>query len=150
MIGVNLMNKEALALELRKIFYITQKNMHMKAKCQESHILNPREIMCLSFIADNHHGDKVKLSEISNHFHVTPPAVSQMIRVLEDGGYIERVILKNDRRSVYVCISEKGIDTLKEADKVVNKEFVRLVEHLGENDALELLRIMKKCVENAQ
>lgn len=125
------MNKDDLALELRKIFYFMRKDMHLKSKCEESHVLKPREIMCLSFISTIHDGEKVKLNEISDHFHVTPPAVTQMVRILEDGGYIERVILKNDRRSVYVCVSEKGLLTLNEADKVVNKEFVKMVEHLG-------------------
>lgn len=54
------------------------------------------------------HGGKVKLKDIALELNNTPGAVSQSVTHLVDLGLVERRPDENDRRVVYIVLSEKG------------------------------------------
>ena len=99
--------------------------------------------MMLDAIIQN--GNMVKMSEISSYFHITPAAVSQMIRSFEKKGWVERVILDNDRRSVYIKVSDAGSRMIEQNEKHVTEKLVEFIEMLGEEDAEALIRILEKA-----
>lgn len=87
----------------------------------------------------------VKMNDISNFFKVSPPATSQTIRKFETLGYVERVQLENDRRSVYIRLTDKVKQEMQHAQEELNENLVQLITYLGEEDAKELIRIMRKA-----
>ncbi len=89
-------------------------------------------------------GNPIKMNAISQHFSISPSAVSQYMKRFEKDGYIERILLEEDRRSVYVKITQKAKDISDKMYQKSNDHITRLVDILGEEDAKTLLRIMKK------
>ena len=53
------------------------------------------------------------LSELNSYLNFTRPNLSQTINKLEDKGYVERVVLKDDRRVTYIKLTENGRATAK-------------------------------------
>ena len=99
------------------------------------HPVAAREIMILDAIEQN----------ISTHFNITPAAVSQVMKHLEKKEWIERVIFEDDRRSVYIRISEKGKEALEENEQHMIQNLLGFIEWIGEEDAQALIRIMEKA-----
>ncbi len=86
----------------------------------------------------------IKVGELSKLMHATKPATSKMLSVIEAKGYIERVPDPGDRRVVYVRLSEKGDMVIKEAQEMLHSFAEQAIEKLGEEDARELIRLLRK------
>lgn len=107
-----------------------------------------RDIMMLDVILKmNQSGDLVKMSEISSYFSITPAAVSQCMKAFEQNGWVERVVLENDRRSVYIKVSPSAKAMIKRQEKMMIDTLVGFIEELGEDDAQALVRILEKAAE---
>ncbi len=96
-------------------------------------------------IGDNLLG--MKTSEISKTLKVTKPAITQMINDLEKKGYVERKLTKNDRRVVYVCLTEEGNAFLHQTEEMLFSGLDKLLHKLGEHDTMELIRIFDKLLD---
>lgn len=89
----------------------------------------------------------VTASKISLCLMHSKPATSKMLNCLEEKGYIERITTKEDRRAVYIVLTETGqklIDAHHEKMDIFVNEFL---ERLGEQDTAELLRILDRIYE---
>lgn len=62
-------------------------------------------------------GNKITTSNISDLLGITKPAISQALKKLEQGGYIKRKVNNEDRRVVYVYLTKKGEQRLKQKDE---------------------------------
>lgn len=138
------MDTRELAIELREMIYLFGKNKVLKPSpvtCIKHH-----DMMFLTAIArlEEQQG-MVKMSDISKFFKISPPATSQTIRKFEALGYVERVQLDGDRRSVYIRLTEKVKRMMNDAEAQLNENLNRLINYLGEEDAQELIRIMRKA-----
>lgn len=108
------------------------------------------EFMMLKLIKS--HSDEnegITVSMISELMEISKPAVSQMINVLEEKGYVERVTTKKDRRVVHVRLTEKGEKCLKKAMDSYMKNISVIFEKMGEDDAAEFLRLLEKFYQIA-
>ncbi|WP_416327497.1 MarR family winged helix-turn-helix transcriptional regulator [[Eubacterium] hominis] len=106
-----------------------------------------KDIMMLDAILSINDGDLVKMSDISTYLQVTPAAVSQFIKGYEKKGWVERIVLENDRRSVYIKVSDQAKEVMQTCEKHMTKSLYEFIEALGEEDAENFLRIMEKAVE---
>ena len=52
----------------------------------------------------------VTLSELAHHTHMLPSALSRQIKLLEDGGFIDRSVDRDDARVSVVRVTSKGRD----------------------------------------
>ena len=52
----------------------------------------------------------VSLSDLSHHAHMQPSALSRQIKLLEDGGHIERTVHPDDARISMVRVTARGKD----------------------------------------
>lgn len=86
----------------------------------------------------------VTISTLSEHLAISKPAVSQMVNVLEDRGYVERITTKNDRRVVYVKLTEAGELSLEKALQAVMKILTEIFGKMGEDDTKTLLELLDK------
>jgi len=103
------------------------------------------ESFILGFIA-NHDGD-VLPSEISQKMGVTSARIANALNSLEEKGLITRQIDKKDRRQILVNITKKGKETTEQNKKAILGIAGKILEHLGEKDAKEYIRLVKKILE---
>lgn len=68
---------------------------------------------------------------------------SRLVEKLRKKELVERSACAKDRRQVDVCITEKGLKLLADADKEVNK-FFRSLGQLSENEAETLSKLLDK------
>lgn len=100
---------------------------------------------CMEEKRENHIEEPgVKVSELSEILHSTKPATSKMLSALEEKDYIERISDKKDRRVVYIRLSANGEKKMKEAFNRMHKFADRTISRLGEEDAMDLIRILNK------
>lgn len=95
----------------------------------------------------NAEGEEVTVSTLSEQIGVSKSAISQMINHLEDEEYIERITTKNDRRLVYVRLTEHGERFLTEQYQRFLQGMTEIFNQMGEKDTEELLRLLEKLYE---
>lgn len=76
---------------------------------------------------------------------VSAARIAAMLRSLELKKLIERVCDEKDKRRVTVRITEGGKEFVESVSDTVSKRAQNLLERLGEQDAREFLRLLKKC-----
>lgn len=139
------MDDQTKAKQLWHLLYLMGK---MKMQEQAHGEVRMRDVMTLGIIAaEIEKSDKglIKMSEVSTSFQITPAAVSQLVRMYERKGWLQRVILEDDRRSVYLCLSEQGKRLLKEKEQGAMQGIVDFIHYLGDADSDALIRILQKA-----
>lgn len=106
-----------------------------------------REIMMLDAIMKLNDKDLVKMSDLSAYFQITPAAVSQLIKNFEKKNWIERIVLDNDRRSVYIKVSDEAKQMMQSCEKHMTDSLLEFIEALGEDDAQAFVRILEAGIE---
>lgn len=84
----------------------------------------------------------IRVSDLSTQLQITSVAVSQMVKSLEENGYVERSADPTDRRVVLVKLTLKGETLVKEAHAKRMKHLSFLVNSLGEKNTKELIRLL--------
>ncbi len=86
----------------------------------------------------------VKVSEISKRLHVTSPTVTQLLKILERDGLVERHSDPQDRRSVDFKLTEKGEKVTQQAAEAYWASINGLIEYLGEEESNHLADLLFK------
>jgi DNA-binding MarR family transcriptional regulator len=86
--------------------------------------------------------DGIKVSELSGLLNVTSPTITQQINSLEQNGYVERAMDKEDRRAVRIKLTEKGEEKLKENKDFLLKSTNELIEYLGTENSRKLTELL--------
>lgn len=136
------------AKRLTQLFYIIQ-HQH-KHETPHTHKMRRRDIMALEAVTSLLEKDEdslIKMNELSEYFHITPAAVSQMVRDYENKGWLERVVLDNDRRSVYLKVTDEAKRLIKRNEEAAMHDIIKFLEYLGEEDGDAFLRILERAVE---
>ena len=77
-------------------------------------------------------GKRYRVQELADAAHLSQSALSRLIARLERGGLVSRAMCDDDRRGVFVCITDEG--RAKHADAQPTHRAV-LADVLGEADA---------------
>lgn len=88
----------------------------------------------------------IKVSDLSKQLKITSAAVTHVIQSLEKSGYITRTMDPHDRRSIRVSATKHGHDFVEAREKELFERFHHLSEHLGADDAQQLIRILTKSI----
>ena len=88
-------------------------------------------------------------SEISNEMGITSARIAAALNSLEAKGLITRRIDTEDRRRILVDLTEAGREHVKEHRDAIMKITIDMLQYLGEEDATELIRIMKRLAERS-
>lgn len=139
------MNEVEKAKQLWHLMYLMSK-LKMDRHAQDE--VRMRDVMTLGRIAaaiQESEMGLVKMCDVSAYFQISPAAVSQFVREYERKGWLKRVVLDSDRRSVYLRVSESGLCMLKEHEEKAMKHIVDFLHYLGEEDSAALLRILDKA-----
>ncbi len=83
----------------------------------------------------------VKVSLLSMRSNVSKPAVSQMLKSLEKKQLIERITCEQDRRVVYVRLTDCGHQMIQDSQQFFCRFLGTVIEQLGEEDTQTLIRL---------
>ena len=109
--------------------------------------LTRAEFFMLKTVEKTINGNKDKLvtiTQIIERLQIAKPTASQMLNSLEEKGLIERIRTNEDRRVVYVKLTEKGTETLVKTHKRFSELTRAIIKKLGKEDTEELIRILEK------
>jgi len=86
-------------------------------------------------------------SNISDAMEISSARVAAALNSLENKGMITREIDTKDRRRIIVKITPKGAEHAEEQQKAIIRHIRSILTVLGEYDAKEFVRIMKRVAE---
>lgn len=86
-----------------------------------------------------------KLAEILN---VGTGRIGNALKNLEKKGYITRELSKDDKRKVIVKLTEEGFSLADEKNRVFRERINKMIDFMGDDDALEYLRLFRLFVEH--
>lgn len=86
-------------------------------------------------------------SELSREMQVSSARIAATLNSLEKKGWITRTIDPQDRRRVLISLTESGKERAKALDKEHMAVVVSMLQRIGEQDAQELVRIIRKMTE---
>jgi DNA-binding MarR family transcriptional regulator len=142
--------KEETSLALsHDLFQLMKQFPRLKFKKNPNDGLTPSEQGLLMILAINLDDDRQSftVTELSSLLQITPAGVTHLINPLEGAGYIERLPAPNDRRVVLIGLTDKGTEVAKTLIEEAQKGLIGLVDHLGEEDSLTLIRLMSTAIK---
>lgn len=134
----------ALAEELIQHMFIVNREKRGKSVDEKMR----GETFVLGFIREQNAA--VVPSEIGDEGCVSSARVAVILNSLERKGLIIRMIDPSDRRRILVNITEEGRIVAEDHKRKMLEHFAQMMKMLGEHDAKEYVRIVKKlseCVE---
>lgn len=90
----------------------------------------------------------MKMSELAESLHLTPGAVTTASDKLIENGYITRVRDEQDRRVVYLQMTNKGKEVLTALQKEGRKLMKLVFNDLSEQDLYFLISTFEQAEEN--
>lgn len=88
------------------------------------------------------------MSELSDVMKWTKPATTQAVNRLVAKNLLQRILSDEDRRLVYVKLTDKGIELFEKAKKHMRTFLLELITRMGEKDTDALINLMNKCYKN--
>ncbi|MDR1574830.1 MAG: MarR family transcriptional regulator [Treponema sp.] len=85
--------------------------------------------------------------DLEEECHVSKSAVSQMVGVLEEKGFITRDIDKTNRRKRLLGLTPKGRGTVDTIGKEMDAYFAGIIQRFGENDTRLLVSLCNRFAE---
>jgi DNA-binding MarR family transcriptional regulator len=130
----------------KKIFDIMArlKRTGIASMSEADNDIRPSEEMFLLKINMLSEDESVKVNDLVNTLKFAPSTVSTILKSLEDNNYIIREVNKDNRREVYVKITNKGRIRVDKARKQHLTMINDLISYLGEDDACKLIEILEK------
>ncbi|PKM39268.1 MAG: MarR family transcriptional regulator [Firmicutes bacterium HGW-Firmicutes-9] len=136
------MDYQALAREYMVILHKMRKR---KSDKQINESMRGEQFV-LSYISNQDGG--VIPSDISAVMGISTARITAALNSLESKGLITRRIDESDRRKILVELTDEGRTKEAAHAKGIMRVLVRMLENLGEADAIEFLRILKKVAEH--
>ena len=103
------------------------------------------EAFTLHHIAINK--DHIIPSEISDATGISGARIAAMLNSLENKGFITRQIDRTDRRRILVTLTDKGKEQEEAHRQALIETIEKMLRSLGEHDAKEYVRILRKLAE---
>ncbi|WP_125703042.1 MarR family winged helix-turn-helix transcriptional regulator [Lacticaseibacillus daqingensis] len=89
-------------------------------------------------------GRTLSISDVAKHRGVTRAAISRQIKTLLEHDYIVQDRDATDRRRLYLRLTPRGEEVTNALNTAIHERFYRWVDVIGQPDAGELLRIMRR------
>jgi len=90
----------------------------------------------------------LSMNEISKLIYRNKSTTTQLVNKLVTGGYVEKTRCKNDKRVSYVVLTDKGREIQPAFESISKKLIEKAYENFSEDEAKELLRLLKKLSGN--
>jgi DNA-binding MarR family transcriptional regulator len=109
--------------------------------------LSKSEFSILYFIKEYEKDNIIATTSLlSERLQISKPAISQMINVLEDKKYLQRIINKDDRRLICVVMTELGNSLLKKQMEKVSNIVNMIMDEMGTVDSRLFVDLFERYV----
>lgn len=133
-------------LNLAKELMESLQKMRNKAPQRNFSNVMGGELFILKYLNDER--IQVLPGDISNKMNISSARVAAALNSLEKKEFVTRQIDPNDRRKILVAITDKGKEFSLSIEKNILNEVQETLENIGEEDANELVRIVKKMSDS--
>ncbi|AKA92048.1 TPA: MarR family transcriptional regulator [Escherichia coli] len=134
--------------------YLTQLCMRMNYKMKQtlSMVLNDYRIneamFMMMIILSNQNGNSVSPSDISHILDCTRTNVTRITDALEKKGYIQRINSNNDRRAIYIQLTDKGTGLLQSVTDAQKRHLKNMWSVLSETEITQLEHLNRKLLQH--
>ncbi|MCL6625642.1 MAG: MarR family transcriptional regulator [Alicyclobacillus shizuokensis] len=90
---------------------------------------------------------RAKASDLARVVGLSPGAITQVCDELVKSGFVDRTRSEEDRRVVYIAITNQGKQKFEHIRSVRIQKWRSILEQLGPDDAATLLRILQRVVD---
>jgi DNA-binding MarR family transcriptional regulator len=90
-------------------------------------------------------GKPLPILEIASRTITVVPGITGLIDRLAGAGFVKRERCREDRRVIYVALTEKARKTLATLDEPLAELHTKLIGHLSEAEVKELTRLLEKA-----
>ena len=94
-------------------------------------------------------GEPLPILEIAARMVTAVPGITGLIDRLEDAGWVSRVRCKDDRRVIFVDLTDKARTLLARLDEPVLALHKELLGHLSRDEIAQLTRLLEKARQNS-
>lgn len=131
---------------VHKLIYLLKKKNH---PLLEMHCFDQGEngILQTLYVYEQNQEKELTPSELSRIQQLSSGRIATTLKTLEKKQLIERNIDYVDKRRSIIQLTEKGREVAEKIIKITMQKFENIVEKLGEQDALEFIRILKRLAE---
>ena len=140
---VTMVNYNELALELLEYLCCNAKLKFQKSTEDYTH----GEIKILTLLTQNDNG--ISPGDICESLGMTTPRISAALASLTKKDLVTRVTDPKDKRRLHIYITESGKALVEAKKHELAKSLSELLSSLGEEDAVEYVRIMGKIRDNS-
>jgi len=99
---------------------------------------------------DKGENGQITISELAARAKMLPPAISRTLKGLEERGYVERNVNKNDRRNTYVELTEAGRQLTEEARQTMSDFGKSVMSQVDEADMKRLISYLDNIYHIAE
>jgi len=138
--------KEGLVLELEQLFY----EINRIVQSEKHSCLGDRISRSQVWVLKQLEFGKQKISKLAEQLDVSVPAITALSDKLIAQGLAERLRSEDDRRIVFLLITEKGRTLLQEIRKERQKLMKTYLAGLPDDDIEHLVLIYRKIKQNMQ
>jgi DNA-binding MarR family transcriptional regulator len=89
-------------------------------------------------------GQPLPILEIAQRTITVVPGITGLVDRLEDSGYVRRERCANDRRVVYVTLTDKAVKTLAKIDRPLTELHERMMSKLTASELTTLIATLAK------
>lgn len=106
--------------------------------------LRHSEGMVLFHLKHSVQAEGIRVTELSQKLSWAPPTLTPILNSLEKTGYITRRHDGEDRRVVWVNITQAGSKMVDDMQKIILDRTGKLMDYLGEKDCFTLILLLDK------
>ena len=128
-------------------------SMHQFRKLNVASMLpdiSQSEFAAMNVIMNKGEDGKITISELANRTRVHSSAISRTLHGLEEKGYVERSIDKNDRRNICVELTIEGERVTNETRQIICDYGKAVVDHLEPSELERLIAYMNMIYSVAE
>lgn len=96
------------------------------------------------------HGETMTPGHLSSELGMTSARMAAVLGTLEKKGYVKRQMDVKDRRRIIVELTEKGRQQAEDNISQVKEGVKQMLRFLGETDAGEFVRILKRLADRGK
>ncbi|MCL6516561.1 MarR family transcriptional regulator [Alicyclobacillus sp.] len=133
--------------QMEELLARLQRVMSASKALMNEHGLTGSQVFILRFLD---HCEQAKASDIARFAGLSPGAVTQVCDDLVRMGLVERLRSNDDRRVVYIRITEEGRQRLEKVRFIRGRRILSILNKLGPEDTREFVRLIGRFVEIAE
>lgn len=140
-------NVQKLLEMVRQVSIVHNKILSTKRQYMDGEELYMREAHFVLAIGP---GNVLTMTELTEKLEVTPGAVSQLAKRMEEKGFVQRIPAKEDRRINEITLTEKGEQLYhlhRKFDQEQYREFARRLQEYSDEE-LEFLMQFEQKIES--